>query len=344
MRSYHLTMGAGLGGLTLREHAAPSPGPGEALVRVRAVSLNYRELMILIHGQYPLPVRPDVIAASDGAGEVVAVGEGVSAVAVGDRVTVPIFPRWRSGPFRMETSAQLGGSLDGMLTELAVLPADALVPVPPHLSFEEAAALPCAGVTAWNALTGGRPPAPGDVVLTLGSGGVSLLAIQLARALGARVVATTSSEAKAGRLRALGADEVIDYRARPDWDVEVRRLTGGRGADLVVEVGGPGTLQRSLASLAVGGEIAWVGGLAPGAFVIDLLPLNRCVGTLRRVAVGSREQFLAMNELITLRRIRPVIARVFGFDQAPAAFAEYARGGHVGKIVIAVGGGSSVPG
>lgn len=336
MRSYHIAMGAGLEGLTRREHPEPRPGPRQVLVGIRAVSLNARELMILLHGRYPLPVKPDVIAACDGAGEVLAIGEGVGRVAVGDRVTASIFPRWQDGPFRTEVADQLGGSLDGMLTERTVLDEDALVPIPEHLSFEEAATLPCAAVTAWNALTGGRPLQAGESVLTQGSGGVSLFAIQLARAAGARVIATTSSPEKAARLRSLGAHEVIDYRAVRDWPGEVRRLTGGRGVDHVVEVGGPGTLEGSFQSVGVGGEIAWVGWLAPGPSTVDLTAFARSVGSLRRVAVGSRAQFLAMNRAIAVHRLRPVIERTFSFDDAPAAFAHYAAGGGVGKVVITV--------
>ncbi len=336
MRGYHVRMGAGLDGLTVREHPDPRPGPGQVLVRVRAVSLNAREIMILMAGRYPLPVKPDVIPACDGAGEVVAVGEGVTRAAVGDRVTAAIFPRWQDGPFRMEVADQLGGSLDGMLTELALLDEGALVPVPAHLSLEEGATLPCAAVTAWNALGGGKPLQAGETVLTQGSGGVSLFAVQLAHAAGARVIATTSSPHKAARLRDLGADEVIDYRATPEWPDEVRRLTGGQGVDHVVEVGGPGTLERSFRSVAVGGEIAWVGWLAGGSPAVDLGAFARSVGTLRRVAVGSRAQFLAMNRAIELHRLRPVIDRVFPFDQARAAFAHHAGGGGVGKVVIAV--------
>jgi NADPH:quinone reductase-like Zn-dependent oxidoreductase len=336
MRSFHVDMGAGLDGLTLREHPDPRPGTRQVLVRVRAVSLNARELSILIHGRYPLPVKPDVIAACDGAGEVVEVGEGVTRAAVGDRVTASIFPRWMDGPFRTETSAQLGGSLDGMLTELAVLDEDALVPIPEHLSFEEAAALPCAGVTAWNALTGGRPLLPGETVLTLGSGGVSLLAVQLARAAGARVLATTSNPEKALRLRTLGADEVIDHHATADWWREVRRLTGGQGVHHVVEVGGPGTLDASFRSAAVGGEIAWVGWLGGGATVPDLAPLWTSVGTLRSIAAGSRAQLVAVCRVFALHRLHPVIGRVFSFREAPAAFAHYAARGQFGKVVITV--------
>jgi NADPH:quinone reductase-like Zn-dependent oxidoreductase len=176
MKSYHLTYGGGIDSLVLREDETPKPGLGEVLVRVRATSLNARELMIL-RGDYPLPVKPDVVAVSDGAGEVAAIGEGVTRFKVGDRVAASLFPLWLDGPFSFDVAPQIGGSLDGMLTEFAVLNERALVLIPQHLSFEEAATLPCAGVTAWHALTGGRPPVPGDTVLTLGSGGVSLFAL-----------------------------------------------------------------------------------------------------------------------------------------------------------------------
>src|SRR5262245_49556101 len=190
MKSYHANAGAGLDGLTLKEHGVPRPGLREVLVRVRANSLNFRELSVL-RGTYPLPVKPDVVMGADGAGEVIAVGDGVTRVKVGDRVAAAMFPRWIDGPFAREVAPQIGGSLDGMMTELKVLDEDAVVHIPEHLTFEEAATLPCAAVTAWNALVGGRRLQAGETVLTLGSGGVSLFALQLAKAMGARVIATT---------------------------------------------------------------------------------------------------------------------------------------------------------
>ncbi len=304
MRAYHAESGGGLDGLAVREQPAPVPGAGQALVAVRAVTLNHRELMVL-RGNYVLPVRPDVIPVSDGAGEVVAVGPGVTVVAVGDRVTAPLFPSWLDGPFAPEHRAQLGGSLDGWLTELAVLDAAALVSVPDHLSYAEAAALPCAAVTAWNALTGGpgsRPGGtqlrPGDTVVTLGTGGVSLAALTFAALAGARVLAVTghtgtgrdhtditaaspAGEAQTGTgsaaggavaepvepLGEMGAAEVIDRRTVPEWHVAVRELTGGRGADLVVDVAG--TLDRSLRATAVGGQVAFVGTLDGAVAPVD---------------------------------------------------------------------------
>src|SRR5262244_2061763 len=221
MKSYQANSGAGILGLTLKQRDEPKPGPREVLLRVRANSLNFRELLVL-RGTYPLPVKPDVVMGADGAGEIVALGVGVTRVKIGDRVAAAMFPRWFEGPFTYESSPQLGGSLDGMMTELIVLSEDAVVQIPDHLSFEEGATLPCAAVTAWNALTGSRRVQPGNTVLTLGSGGVSLFALQLAQLIGARVIATTSSAEKATRLTSLGADSVINYRTTPDWHLQVR--------------------------------------------------------------------------------------------------------------------------
>jgi NADPH:quinone reductase-like Zn-dependent oxidoreductase len=333
MKSYHVTYGGGIDSLVQREHEIPKPGPGEVLMRVRATSLNARELMIL-RGDYPLPVKPDVVAVSDGAGEVADIGEGVTRVKVGDRVAASLFPLWLNGPFSFEVAPQIGGSLDGLLTEFAILSEQGLVLIPDHLSFEEAATLPCAGVTAWHALTGGRPPVPGDTVLTLGSGGVSLFALQFAKLYGARVIATTSSDEKAKQLTALGANEVVNYRATPDWHTAVRKLTGGRGVDYVIEVGGAGTLQNSLKSVAVQGQISWVGVLAQGEPAISLAALRSAFATLQFVAVGSRAQFIAMNRAIEVNRLKPVIDRVFPFEEAVEAFRYYQAGQFFGKIVI----------
>ncbi|MEU3465014.1 NAD(P)-dependent alcohol dehydrogenase [Streptomyces sp. NPDC006733] len=333
MRSYHLShSGAGLSGLTVREHETPTAGPGQALVAVRATSLSFRELMVL-DGTYVLPVAPDVVPVSDGAGEVVAVGPGVDTVRVGDRVAATLFPSWQDGPFATEHLPQRGGSLDGMLTEFAVIPADALVPVPAHLTYEEAATLPCVAVTAWNALTGdGTGTRPGDTVVVQGSGGVSLFALQFAQALGARVIATTSSPAKAARLRDLGAHEVVDYSATPDWTAAVRTLTGGRGADRVVDVAG--LLHESVRAVALAGTIACVGFTGHRAPPLDPYALFASGATIRSVAVGSRAQFAAMNTFIAAHGLRPAIDRVFPFDDALDAYRHYATGNPFGKVVI----------
>ncbi|MFF4773516.1 zinc-dependent alcohol dehydrogenase family protein [Microtetraspora fusca] len=334
MRSYHLDSGAGLDGLSIRKHEDPVPGPGQVLVAVRAASLSFRELMVL-RGDYVLPVKPDVVPVSDGAGEVVALGPGVSSVSAGDRVTATLFPSWQDGPFAVEHLAQLGGSLDGMLTELALLDEKALVPVPAHLSYQEAATLPCAAVTAWNALTGdGAGLRAGQTVVLQGSGGVSLFALRFAKALGARVIATTSGPAKASRLAELGADEVVDYRATPDWPREIRELTGGRGADRVVEVAG--LLEQSLKAVAMAGHVACVGFVSDTAPPIDPRVLFASGATLRPVAVGSRAQFLEMNRVIEVNGLRPVIDRAFAFDDALAAYRYYASGEAFGKVVITI--------
>ena len=337
MKRWHMTMGAGLDGLRLREHPMPSPGPGEVLVKVHAVSLNYRELAILLKGRYPLPVKPEVVACSDGAGEVAALGPGVTRTALGARVVASIFPQWHDGPFGFAVAAQLGGSLDGLLAQYAVLPEAALVPVPEHLSYDEAAALPCAGVTAWNALHGGaRPTQAGDTVLTLGSGGVSLWALQLARAGGARVIATTSSADKAERLRALGADAVMNYREAASWADEVRALTAGAGVQRVVEIGGGATLAQSLRAVGFSGEVAFIGTLADGPATLDASALFASGATLRVIAAGSTAQLAQMVRAVAVNRLRPPIERVFGFDEAREAFAHYARGEGFGKVVVRI--------
>jgi NADPH:quinone reductase-like Zn-dependent oxidoreductase len=333
--AYHANSGAGLTGLTLKEHSEPEPGPREVLLRVRANSLNARELSVL-RGTYPLPVKPDVVMGADGAGEVVAIGPGVSRLAVGDRVAAAMFPRWIAGGIDWEYAPQLGGSLDGMMTELAVLDEDALVRIPEHLSFEEAATLPCAAVTAWNALTGARRLQAGDTVLTLGSGGVSLFALQFAKAFGARVIATTSSDEKAAKLESVGADEVINYRTTPDWHVAVRELTGGRGADQVVEVGG-GSLEQSVKATALDGQVNFVGRLSTAAATIDTNVLYNAVATIRVVFAGNRAQFVAMNRAITANRLKPLIDRVFPFADVPAAFRYFETGQAFGKVVITLG-------
>ncbi|MFF4127201.1 NAD(P)-dependent alcohol dehydrogenase [Microbispora rosea] len=333
MRSYHLDSGAGIAGLTIRDHPDPVPGPGQVVVAVRAASLSFRELMIA-RGDYVLPVKPDVVPLSDGAGDIVSVGPGVDPRRIGERVAATLFPSWQDGPFGPEHLPQRGGSLDGMLTERAVVAEDALVPVPGHLSYEEAATLPCAAVTAWNAVTGADGLRPGQTVVTQGSGGVSLFALQFAKTLGARVIATTSGPGKAARLLDLGADDVIDYRAVPDWPARVRELTGGRGADRVIDVAG--LLEQSLKAVAMAGHVACVGFVSDTAPPVDTRTLFASGATVRAVAVGSRAQFLAMNRAIEVNGLRPVIDRAFPFDQARDAYDRYASGKAFGKVVITI--------
>jgi NADPH:quinone reductase-like Zn-dependent oxidoreductase len=332
MRSYRLDGGAGLDGLRLDVSERPVPGPGEVLVEVRAASLGYREVMIL-EGRYVLPVRDGGVPLAEGVGVVAATGPDVAGPAVGARVVVAPFPRWQDGPFSPDVIDQIGGSLDGMLAEHVVLPATALVEIPDDLADAAAATLPVAGLTAWNALTGGRGIRRGDTVLTLGTGGVSLFAVQLATAMGARVIATTGDDARAGLLRELGADVVLNYRDTPDWPAAVRTATGGRGADLVVEVAG--TLDSSLAAVALGGEIAVVGFVGGRPSVtLDPVKIFTTGATLRPVAIGSRAQLAALVHAVGTHRIRPVLDRVFPFDDAPAAFHHYLGGTALGKVVI----------
>ncbi|GAA5127678.1 zinc-dependent alcohol dehydrogenase family protein [Pseudonocardia adelaidensis] len=336
MRSYRLDAGTGLDGLRLDVSELPVPGPGEVLVEVRAAALGYREAMIL-EGRYVLPVRDGGIPLAEGVGVVSATGPDVAGPPVGARVVVAPFPRWQDGQFSLDVIDQIGGSLDGMLAEHIVLPATALVELPDDLDLTdaEAATLPVAGLTAWSALTGGRGIRRGDTVLTLGTGGVSLFAVQLAAATGARVIATTGNDARAGLLRELGADVVLNYRDTPDWPAAVRAATDGRGADLVVDVAG--SLQSSLAAAALGGEIAVVGfvGGRPAAS-LDPYAIFTTGATLRPVAVGSRAQLVALVQALATHRIRPVLDRVFPFDAAPEAFRHYLGGTALGKVVITV--------
>jgi NADPH:quinone reductase-like Zn-dependent oxidoreductase len=332
MKSYHATAGGGLASLVLREHAIPEPGPRELLVRVHANSLNARELSVL-RGTYPLPVKQDVVMCSDGAGVVVAIGTGATHAKVGDRVAACMFPRWRDGRIELESAPQLGGSLDGMLSEYVVLHEDSVVQVPAHLTLEEAATLPCAAVTAWNALTGARPLQAGDDVLILGSGGLSIFALQLAKAFGARVIVATSSEARAQRLQALGADEVINYRANPTWAGRVRELTAGRGVDQVIDVAGA-TLEQSMRATALDGLVNFVGRASKEARTVGIDALFSSATTVRVVFAGHRRHFLDMNRALVANAIRPVIDRTFSFEESAEAFRYFESGQAFGKVVI----------
>ena len=336
MQAWHLGKTGEIDDLAIREHAMPQPGPHEVLVRVRAASLNYRDIMVL-HGRYPVPAPPGVIPLSDGAGEVAAVGPGVTRVAVGDRVAGTYFLRWFDGRLTWALAMQqLGSSHDGMLAEYRVLSEESLVKVPEHLGFEEAATLPCAALTAWSTLTGPRRVLAGETVLTMGTGGVALFALQFAKLFGARVIALTSSLPKAQRLRELGADEVIDYTAHPQWDAEVLRLTANRGADHVVDSIGTATLERSLRAAAFGGEIAFPGAFSAEGASFDPRVLAGRMVTIRRIAVDSRASFEAMNRAIGQHRLKPVLDRVFGFHEAREAYRYFDARKHIGKVVIRI--------
>ena len=335
MKCYHLPRATTIDDLAITEREPPRPGPGQVLVRIRACSLNYRDLMVATGRYGGGPPPSGLVPLSDGAGTVEGVGDGVTRVRAGDRVAGTFFATWADGPPLPEHHAHaLGGSVDGVLAEYRLFDQEAVVAVPPHLDFDEAATLPCAGVTAWNALFAATPLLPGQTVLTLGTGGVSVFAAQFARAAGARVIATSSSNAKLERLQALGVEpgDCINYRDTPDWEREVWRLTGRRGVDHVVEVGGAGTLPRSINATRSGGSVSLIGVLTSGQ--IDPTALLFRSATLRGVYVGSRAMFVAMNRLIEVNRIRPVIDRVFPFAEAKNAFRALQQADHVGKIVI----------
>jgi NADPH:quinone reductase-like Zn-dependent oxidoreductase len=336
VQAYEVRETSGLDGLVLnRERPEPDIGPGQILVRVRAAALNARDHGVTrgIYGYTKFPVIP----LSDGAGEVVAVGPGVTGFKAGDRVASTFFQTWTGGRMPPDASRNsLGGQLDGMLAELVALPQTGAIRVPDHLSFEEASTLPCAALTAWNALveTGGLKA--GESVLILGTGGVSCFAVQFAKLHRAHVLLTSSSDEKLAKGRALGADMTINYRTTPDWEQDVLTATGGIGVDHVVEVGGANTLEKSMAAVRPGGNIYIIGSLA-GAGQINPRMINRKAIALRGIHVGSRDMFAAMNRAIAETKLKPVIDRVFAFADAKAAFAYQASGGHVGKIVIKVG-------
>jgi len=314
--------------------------PGMVLIKVHAVSLNYRDLM-MVKGFYNPKMALPRIPCSDGAGEVAAIGEGVSRVRVGDRVCGIFMQRWLDGPPTTEKSkAALGGDVDGMLAEYVLLAQDGVVSFPEHLSYEEAATLPCAGVTAWNALHHAGEPAhaalPGETIVIQGTGGVSIFALQFAKLLGARVIGTSSSDEKLSRAHALGLDEGCNYKERPEWSGWVSEATGGRGADRIIEVGGAGTFGQSLRATRVGGMIAQIGVLS-GAATSEPLALTPILHKQLRVQgiyVGSRAMFEQMNAAIARAGLHPVIDRVFGFDQVREAFLHMQSASHFGKLVI----------
>lgn len=328
--------GRGVDAWKLEHREEPAaPGPGEVLVRMRAASLNYRDLAVA-KGAYGGPAKRGLVVLADGAGEVAAVGPGVTALRTGDRVMTAYYPAWREGLYRLEYQSLGVGENDGVLAELVRLPASGLVRIPDALSFEQAASLPCAAVTAWHALFEGPVPLrPGASVLVLGSGGVSIFAAQLALAAGMRVIATSSSAAKRARLEELGVNDVMDHTA-PSFGADVRARTGGEGVDLVVEVGGGATLAQSFEATRIGGRIAIIGLLGGVGHAVDPLTILFRDLIVHGVHVGSTGMTERLVRAVAALRIAPVIDQVFELDEAPRALATLAEATHFGKIVVRV--------
>jgi NADPH:quinone reductase-like Zn-dependent oxidoreductase len=326
------------GGLALErcEVAVPQPGPNAVLMRVRATSLNRRDVMIR-DGVYPSGKASGLVPLSDGAGEVVAVGAGVDRALIGTRVAGAFFQTWqRDRPPADLMAHALGGSVDGMLSQYVTLPATGVVSIPAHLSFEEAACLPCAAVTAWQALVARCHVRAGDFVLLQGTGGVSIFGLQLATALGAKAIITSSSDEKLAKARAMGAVATVNYRRTPEWNEAVRTATGGAGVQAVLDVGGGQALAQSFASLAVGGSVAIIGGLSSWDGAIPAVQVLGLSASVLGITVGSREHFEQLNACLSQHQLRPVIDRVFEFDAAASAYAYLESGDHFGKIVIRV--------
>jgi NADPH:quinone reductase-like Zn-dependent oxidoreductase len=323
--------------LQLMDFEAAPLGDSQVAVAIKAVSLNFRDLLVS-QNSYFCPISDGLVPCSDGAGEVVAVGKNVRSLEVGDRVATLFFPNWQGGsPEPSSLAGAPGGESGGALTERFASEEAGVIKLPHSLSYAEAATLPTAAVTAWNSLFVVGDLKPGQTVLLLGTGGVSIFALQFAKAAGAQVIITSSSDAKLARAKQLGADHGINYKTHPDWEREVLGFTAGRGVDVVIEVGGAGTLERSLASIRGGGRIAYIGvltGLGAQANPVALIPKT---GSIHGIFVGSRVMFADMLDAIVTHDIKPVIDREFAFTEAPAALDLLKSGGHFGKIVIRVG-------
>lgn len=334
MKAYELQPRDGFDSLALVERESGPLRPGDVRVRVRAVSLNYRDL---VTARGAVKRKAPIVPASDGAGEVIAVGQGVTRFGPGDRVVASFFPTWLDGPLSdAHHAAALGGGQDGMLAEEVTLPEQAWLPIPDRLSFEAAATLPCAGVTAYHALFEAAALKAGDTLLVQGTGGVSIFALQLGRAAGARVIATSSSAEKRERVLAMGAAHAIDYVADPRWGETARKLTGGRGVDVVVDVGGPGTFDQSTAALRYGGTMSILGVLTGTRGEVNTYAIFHRTLRVAGVYVGSVAMFQSLLRAVEVGGIEPVIDRTFPFDQARAAYEHMASGKHFGKVVIAL--------
>lgn len=333
MKVWEIQNAYGIENLRVADRAEPTPGPGQIVVDMRSASLNYRDLLTVIGygGGYPLPLIP----FSDGAGEVAAVGAGVTRVSVGDKVCPLFFQSWLSGPVTAESrNKPLGGPLSGVLQQKMLLNADGVSKFPAHLSFEEAATLPCAGLTAWRAIAIEAAVGPGDTVLVQGTGGVSIFALQFAKARGATVIATSSSDEKLERARKLGADHTINYKKTEDWGRVAREMTSGRGVDLVVEVGGENTLSQSFEAARVGGSIVVIGVLGGFSSPVMIPVVFGKNLHIHGISVGSREQFDDMAAHIAKWKLKPVVDKTFPFADVPDALRLMQAGGHFGKIAI----------
>jgi NADPH:quinone reductase-like Zn-dependent oxidoreductase len=337
MKAYKLLAEEGLAALSLTEQSSPSVGANDVKVRVRAVSLNYRDLIVARGAKKANRTTP-ITPVSDGAGEVIAVGENVSHIKPGDRVMASFFPTWIDGPLsdHHHANALGGGNVNGMLAEEVVLDQSAWLHIPEHLSFKQASTLPCAGLTAWHALFEAANLRPGDTVLLQGTGGVSILALQLARAAGATVLMTSSSEEKAKRAKTLGAAEVFDYRKNPSWGEAAKAWTKGRGVDVAVEVGGPGTFDQTITSLRYGGTMSILGVLTGTKGEVNTYAIFHKTLRVAGVYVGSVAMFERLNRALSASKIAPVVDKTFDFDQARAAYEYLQSGNHFGKVVIKV--------
>jgi len=334
MRAYEIVSDAGVDALALNERPSPEPDKGEILVANRASSINYRDLST-IEDPVPRGIIFPLVPNSDAAGEVIAVGDGVTRFKAGDRIAGCFFQNWSDGSISAAAMASaMGGAIDGVLAEKVVLNEAGAVHIPPHLSYEEGATLPCAGLTAWNCLVEQGGLKPGKTALFLGTGGVSIIGLQIAKMMGARAIITSSSEAKLERASELGADELINYRENPDWQARVLELTDGAGVDVTIETGGGGTLEKTMEATRIGGTISLIGVLTGGT--INPTTVMRKSIRLQGVYVGSRRMFEDMNAAIALNRVHPVIDQVFEFEDARAAYHTMRGAGHFGKLVVKI--------
>lgn len=337
MFSYEIQKYGGPEGLKLVDRPAPEPGDHEVLVRIKAASLNYRDLVV-IRGQYDRNPQKGRVPLSDGAGEVISVGSAVTRFKAGDRVAACFFQGWSAGRFKPEMHrTALGGLIDGMLVEQAKFREEGLVHLPDGYSFAEGATLPCAAVTAWQSLIFRGHLVPGETVLLLGTGGVSIFGLQIAKAAGAKVIITSSSDEKLERARKLGADAVINYKTTPDWGKAAANLAGNDGVDHVIEVGGAGTFLQSVRACRYGGKIGLIGILSGREVETEIFPIVHKSATVFGIYVGSREMFEGLNRALEQSGVRPMIDKVFPFTSAPEAYEYMASGSHFGKVVIEVG-------